>query len=331
MEESGHTGGVVIARLILLLVFSLSWLPAPSAWAAAAAPQLPRVRIAYSSISSIFAGLWVAKEAGVFEKYGLRGELLYIGAGSVAVQAMMGGEVEVVAGAGNAVVSAILQGAPLVSVGSVANLAAMTLWVQPEIKRPEQLQGKVLGISRHGSTTHYLTLVALEKLGLKDKVKLQALGGAPETDASFRAGMIAGAVRSVKPDPKAFGLADLAELKIPFPMDLFAVNREYYKGAAKNVEAMLKAYAHGVALIKTRKEFAVNVMRKYLRKTEVEDSYEYAARYLERVPRVDPTAIQTVLAWEGKSDIAPTRFYDNSIIDRLVHEGFIDNLYKGGL
>jgi ABC-type nitrate/sulfonate/bicarbonate transport system substrate-binding protein len=57
----------VIARLILLLVFSLSWLPAPSAWAAAAAPQLPRVRIAYSSISSIFAGLWVAKEAGVFE------------------------------------------------------------------------------------------------------------------------------------------------------------------------------------------------------------------------------------------------------------------------
>ena len=111
----------MIARLILLLVFSLSWLPAPSAWAAAAAPQLPRVRIAYSSISSIFAGLWVAKEAGVFEKYGLRGELLYIGAGSVAVQAMMGGEVEVVAGAGNAVVSAILQGAPLVSVGSVAN------------------------------------------------------------------------------------------------------------------------------------------------------------------------------------------------------------------
>ena len=199
----------------------------------AATPQLPRVRIAYSSISSIFAGLWVAKDTGAFEKYGVRGELLYIGAGSVAVQAMMGGEVEVVAGAGNAVIAATLQGAPLVSVGSVANLAAMTLWVQPEIKRPEQLQGKTLGISRHGSTTHYLTLVALEKIGLKDKVKLQALGGAPETDASFRAGMIAGAVRSVKPDPKAHGLADLAELKIPFPMDLFAVNREYYKNSPK--------------------------------------------------------------------------------------------------
>ncbi len=309
-----------------ILIFCFSLFGVSSLWSAA--PPLPRVRIVYSSISSIFAGLWVAKETGAFEKYGVRGELLYIGAGSVAVQAMMGGEVEVVAGAGNAVIAATLQGAPLVSVGSVANLAAMTLWVQPEIKRPAQLQGKTLGISRHGSTTHYLTLVVLEKLGLKDKVKLQALGGAPETDASFRAGMIAGAVRSVKPDPKAFGLADLAELKIPFPMDLFAVNREYYKSSQKIVEGMLRAYIDGVATIKRRKPIAVEVIRKYLRKTDVEDSYEYAARYLERVPKVDPVSIQTVLAWENKSDIAPGRFYDNAIMDRLVQEGFIDSLYK---
>ena len=309
-----------------ILVSIWLWLSVSSS--IAATPQLPRLRIAYSSISSIFAGLWVAKETGAFEKYGVRGELLYIGAGSVAVQAMMGGEVEVVAGAGNAVIAATLQGAPLVSVGSVANLAAMTLWVQPDIRRPEQLAGKTLGISRHGSTTHYLTLVALEKIGLKDKVKLQALGGAPETDASFRAGMIAGAVRSVKPDPKAHGLADLAELKIPFPMDLFAVNRDYYKNSQKVIEGMLRAYSDGVATLKRRKPIAVEVIRKYLRKSDVEDSYEYAAKYLERVPKVDPASIQTVLAWENKSDIAPGRFYDNAIVDRLAQEGFFDNLYK---
>ncbi len=311
-------------KFILCLCVSLFGVS--SLWSAT--PQLPRVRIAYSSLSSIFAGLWVAKDTGAFEKYGVRGELLYIGAGSVAVQAMMGGEVEVVAGAGNAVIAATLQGAPLVSVGSVVNVPAMTLWVQPDIRRPEQLAGKTLGISRHGSTTHYLTLVALEKLGLKDKVKLQALGGAPETDASFRAGLIAGAVRSVKPDPKAYGLADLAELKIPFPMDFFAVNRDYYKHSSRVVEGMLKAYIDGVATIKRRKDVAVEIIRKYLRKTDVEESYDYAARYLERVPRVEPATIQTVLAWEGKSDIAPSRFYDNTIIDRLVQEGFIDSLYR---
>lgn len=310
-------------RFILLI--SLLWVPSHLH---GASPQLPRVRIAYSSLSSIFAGLWVAKETGAFEKYGVRGELLYIGAGSVAVQAMMGGEVEVVGGAGNAVIAATLQGAPLVSVGSVVNVPAMTLWVQPDIRRPEQLAGKTLGISRHGSTTHYLTLVALEKLGLKDKVKLQALGGAPETDASFRAGLIAGAVRSVRPDPKAYGLADLAELKIPFPMDFFAVNRDYYKHSSRAVEGMLKAYIDGVATIKRRKDVTVEIIRKYLRKSDVQEAYDYAARYLERVPRVEPATIQTVLAWEGKTDIAPSRFYDNTIIDRLVQEGFIDSLYK---
>jgi ABC-type nitrate/sulfonate/bicarbonate transport system substrate-binding protein len=123
-------------------------------------------------------------------------------------------------------------------------------------------------------------------------------------------------------------LVDLADLKIPFPMDFFAINREYYKNSPRVVEGMLKAYIDGVATIKRRKPLAVEIIRKYLRKTDVEESYDYAARYLERVPRVEPATIQTVLAWEGKSDIAPSRFYDNAIVDRLVHEGFIDGLYK---
>jgi ABC-type nitrate/sulfonate/bicarbonate transport system substrate-binding protein len=202
-------------KTIVLLFSILCWLLSPIALDAA--PQLRNMKLAYSSISPIFAGLWIAKEKNLFPKYGINADLLYIGSGSVAVQAMLGGELDVVVGAGNAVVSAILHGAPLMSVGSVSNVAAMVLWVQPEIVKPEQLEGKVLGISRHGSTTHYLTLVALEKLGLKDKVRLQALGGAPETDASFRAGMIAGAIRSVKPDPKRAAWRTCPISRFPFP------------------------------------------------------------------------------------------------------------------
>jgi ABC-type nitrate/sulfonate/bicarbonate transport system substrate-binding protein len=245
----------------LVLLFSiLCWLLAPVPLEAAA--QLRNMKLAYSSISPIFAGLWIAKEKNLFPNYGINADLLYIGSGSVAVQAMPGGELDVVVGAGNAVVSAILHGAPLMSVGCVSNVAAMVLWVQPEIVKPEQLAGKILGISRHGSTTHYLTLVALDKLGLKDKVRLQALGGAPETDASFRAGMIAGAIRSVRPDPKARSLADLADLKIPFPMDLFAVHRDLYRSSPETIENMLKAYVEGVSFLRTRKREAAEVLKK---------------------------------------------------------------------
>jgi len=315
-------------KTIVVLFIISCWLPVPALLEAA--PQLRNMKLAYSSISPIFAGLWIAKEKNLFPKYGINADLLYIGSGSVAVQAMLGGELDVVVGAGNAVVSAILRGAPLMSVGCVANVAAMVLWVQPEIVKPEQLEGEILGISRHGSTTHYLTLVALEKLGLKDKVRLQPLGGAPETDASFRAGMIAGAIRSVKPAPKARGLADLADLKIPFPMDLFAVHRDLYQSSPQTLENMLKAYIEGVSLLRTGKRESADVLRKYLRRDDVEEAYNYGLKYLERTARVDPAAVQSVLAWEGKSDIPGNRFFDNAFVDKLIKAGFVDSLYKGG-
>ena len=93
-----------------------------------------------------------------------------------------------------------------------------------KLPEPEQLQGKALAITRHGSSTHFLTLFALEKLGLKDKVKIQPMGGTREVDAAVRSGMVAGAVRSMKPGPKTRMLVDLPELGIPFSMDLIAVS-----------------------------------------------------------------------------------------------------------
>jgi NitT/TauT family transport system substrate-binding protein len=291
-----------------------------------------RVKIAYASISPNFAGLWVAKEAGAFEKHGLAADLIYIASGSVTVQAMMGGDVHLAIGASNAVVSAILRGAPLVAVGSVANRPGMILWVQPEIRKPEQLEGKILGISRFGSTTHFLMNMALEKYGLKDKVKIQPLGGVPEMEAAFRTGMISGAVLSMQPGPKAHVLVDLPDLGIPYSMNLLAVKRDYYKASPKAVEAMLKAYIEGMAVLKTKKEESMKALAKYMRRepSTVTEPYEYAVKYLDSIPIVEPAVIQTVLNWEGKGNISVNGFFDNTIIERLTKEGFIDTLYKGG-
>ena len=66
-------------------------------------------------------------------------ELVYISSGSITVQAMMGGNLDMSVAARNAVVSSILRGAPLVAIGSITNRPAMSLFVQPEISRPDQL------------------------------------------------------------------------------------------------------------------------------------------------------------------------------------------------
>jgi ABC-type nitrate/sulfonate/bicarbonate transport system substrate-binding protein len=289
-----------------------------------------RVTVAYSAVSPIFAGVWMAKEIGAFEKQGLKADLVYISSGSVTVQAMVGGNLDMSVAASNAVVSSILRGAPLVAVGSITNRPAMSLFVQPEITRPEQLQGKVLGITRHGSSTHFLTLFVLEKLGLQDKVKIQPMGGTREVDAGFRTGMVAGAVRSMKPGPKGRMLVDLPDLGIPFSMDLIAVKRDFYKNSPKTVEGMLRAYIEGVAALRTRKDLAYKVLAKYLLGggDTLDEAYEYAVKYLDRQARVEPAVIQTVLNWEGKAELPVNDFFDNTVIDRIIKEGFVEKLYK---
>jgi len=319
---------MAVPRLLGIVILIPSLVLCLPQWSLAQGP--PRVTVAYAAISPIFAGLWMAKEIGAFEKQGLKGDLVYISSGSVTVQAMVGGNLEVSVAASNAVVSSILRGAPLVAVGSVTNRPAMSLFVQPEIQRPEQLQGKVLAITRHGSSTHFLTQLVLEKLGLQDKVKIQPMGGTREVDAAVRTGMVAGGVRSVRPGPKARMLVDLPDLAIPFSMDLIAVKRDYLKSSPKNVEGMLKAYIEGVAALRTRKEFAYKVLAKFmLGATEsLDEAYEYAVKYLERNARTDPGVIQTVLNWENKGEGSVNDFFDNSIVDRIIKEGFVERLYK---
>jgi ABC-type nitrate/sulfonate/bicarbonate transport system substrate-binding protein len=312
----------LVAALILLLLVSS---PRTSI-----AQSPPKVTVAYSAISPIFAGVWMAKEIGAFEKHGLKAELVYISSGSVTVQAMVGGNLDVSIAASNAVVSSILHGAPLIAVGSITNRPAMSLFVQPEISRPEQLQGKVLAITRHGSSTHFLTLFALEKLGLQDKVKIQPMGGTREVDAAVRAGMVAGAVRSMKPGPKTRLLVDLPDLGIPFSMDLIAVKRDFYKNSPRTVEAMLRAYIEGVAGLRSRKELAYKVLGKYMlgASDSLDEAYDYAIKYLDRQARVEPAVIQTVLNWENKGELAVNDFFDNSVVDRIIKEGFVERLYK---
>jgi NitT/TauT family transport system substrate-binding protein len=302
----------------------LTWTPA------SLAQTQPKVTIAYAAVSPIFAGVWMAKEMGAFEKHGVKADLIYISSGSVTVQAMVGGNLDMSVAASNAVVSSILRGAPLVAVGSITNRPAMSLFVQPEITKPEQLQGKVLGITRHGSSTHFLTQFVIEKLGLQDKVKIQPMGGTREVDTAIRTGMIDGAVRSMKPGPKVRMLVDLPDMGIPFSMDLIAVKRDFYKSSPRIVEAMLKAYIEGVAGLRSRKDLAYKVLGKYLLGggDSLDEAYDYAVKYLDRNARIDPAVIQTVLNWEGKKDSSPNEFFDNSIIDAIIKEGFVERLYK---
>jgi ABC-type nitrate/sulfonate/bicarbonate transport system substrate-binding protein len=289
------------------------------------------VKIGTSALSPTMAGVWMAKESGAFERRGINAELIYISSGAVVVQALVGGSLHAALGASNAVIAAILKGAPIIAVGSNTSRPGMQLWVHPDIQRPEQLAGKTLGITRFGSTSEFVTRLVLRKLNLEGKTELRQFGGVIEADIGYRNGQSVGRLSSQSPGPDARKLVDAAELGIPFSMNLLAVSNDFYRKSPKTVEGIIAAYIEGIAALKQRKQQADNVLAKYMgqRGGSADVHYEFVMKYLEAVPRVEPAAIDTVLEMVGSKDAAKTKLYDNSVVDRLVQEGLIDRLYKG--
>src|SRR5690349_12417786 len=101
---------------------------------------LTNITFAYSSIGAMATGVWMAKETGAFEKNGIQADVIFISSGPVVVQSLIGGDLQGGSGASNAVVNAVLNGAPIVAVGATANRPYHRLWVQSDIKRIEDLR-----------------------------------------------------------------------------------------------------------------------------------------------------------------------------------------------
>ena len=103
------------------------------------------------------------KKSALLRRYGIPGDIIFISSGPVVVQALIGGDLQGGSGASNAVINAVLNGAPIVGVAATANRPYHRLYVQPEINRLEDLKGKTLGVTRFGSITDNLTRILLRR------------------------------------------------------------------------------------------------------------------------------------------------------------------------
>src|SRR5262245_42576854 len=92
-----------------------------------------QVRIAYSAISGAMGPLWMAHDLGFFNRHGLDVQLLYIGGGSVVMQALLGGDVQFVRLGANAVVQASSRGAGLKMIANTINRLVFSLMSRPQI------------------------------------------------------------------------------------------------------------------------------------------------------------------------------------------------------
>jgi ABC-type nitrate/sulfonate/bicarbonate transport system substrate-binding protein len=276
----------------------------------------------------------MAKQIGAYEKYGIDTELIYISSGPTVVQALLGGDVTGGIAATNAVIAAVLRGAPLVSVVSTANRPYHRLWVQPEIMRVEDLKGKTIGVTRFGSVTDNLTRMILKKYGLENAVNVRQMGGTAEVSAAFQNKQIAGAVTSslrVDSTVQPRLLMKLEDMGFQYSMDVIAYSRDDMKRSPQTVDGMVRAYTEGVAAMHYQKEKAFRAIAKYARlrdQKKIDEIYQDSIVYLEKTPRVEPEAIHSILDFMGKRGVPLETFADNSLVDKMTREGFVERLYK---
>lgn len=293
-----------------------------------------KITFGYSTTGPTAVGLWLAKEIGAFGKYGIEPNLVFISSSPVMVPALLGGDVQCAIAGANAVIAAALGGAPLVAVASLANKPYLRLWAQPEMTRPDELRGKTLGVSRFGATTDNLTRILLRRLGLENAVNIRQLGGTLEVGLAFRHRQIDGAVlATLRTDVPYRILVDLADSGIQYSMGQLVVARDFLRRSPDTLDRILRAYIEGVAVVRdaSQKERVIRTIAHVTRLKEakaVEEIYTDAARYLDRVPRIEPESVAASLELMGKKGTPIEAFADNTVIDRLVREGFVEQVYK---
>lgn len=203
------------------LVLALTWL-------CGAAVAAANIKLGYAALSAGQVSAWMAKEGGYLSKYGIEAELIYIPA-VAATQALIAGEIQLAQVTGVSTAGAILAGADVKIIASSLNRLVGFIYARPEIKSPEQLKGKKLGISRFGALSDTAAAIFLERHGLKrgTDVAIIQLGGLPEIVTAMDKGLIEAGFASPPNSSrvKRLGMRELFDIdayaprveKIPYP------------------------------------------------------------------------------------------------------------------
>ena len=288
--------------------------------------------------------LIVAKESGMFEKYGLDVDIKYFNSGTMATTALVAGSVAISCSGGADAIQAMLGGADIVIISGIFNYVDGQIVSAKDITKPEQLKGKVIGISAFGANSEFQVKTALKQFGLvpgKD-VTLFQVGAPTQRLAALEAGSVQATIQEPPQNlmAKKMGmniLIDLLDLKIPAQMIVIATTRAFAEKSSDVVEKFLKGLVAGIHYMRTHKSETIEMMRKSMKINDMAALEEtYKAVLIKGVPEkpyASVSGVQVLLDWiEEKNPKAKTakaeKMVESKFINQLDSSGFIDGLYK---
>src|SRR5574341_1584650 len=237
---------------------------------ALAAASLEKVNASYGAISGSMAQTWVAKEARLYEKYGLDLNLVYISGGPRSIMSLIGGSVQFVNHSGMSALEAYQRGADTALIASSMNQLEHAVVAQKSIASVEQLRGKVLGISATGSLTDILMREGLRLNGIAEKdVTIIPVGDEGGRLSSLQTGRVHAAIISgihrLTATKMGFReVIDFSKLPIEVSGSSILARRSYVLKYPDITLRFLKAWIEATYLFKANSEFSLGVLKKYV-------------------------------------------------------------------
>ncbi|HUC98545.1 MAG TPA: ABC transporter substrate-binding protein, partial [Candidatus Polarisedimenticolaceae bacterium] len=261
----------LIARIRLVIVFLICGISFPSY--GNAAEKLVGLQ---SAPSMAMALPWVAEEARLYSKYDLDFQLVYIASSGIVTAAMSSGSGAVAIVGGEGPIRAFLGGnTDFVFIGSVKNVLTHSIMGKPDIKKPEDLKGRRIGVGRIGGNSHYFAQYGFRQKGLdltRDANFIQT-GGAPETFQALASGAVDAASLTTPQDTRAAFMGynyviDGRELKPPYVATGFVTLRSVIAKRPKVVSHFMHAMAESLKIMMNDRELAYRLMAKKIGLTD---------------------------------------------------------------
>ena len=117
---------------------------------------LKKIRVGVPSVGMGNIIIFVTKEGKLFEKYGLDAEVITVMGSGIGSKALISGNLDIIPIATPTVIAADLAGADMAILAHTMPAVVHALMVRPDIKKPEDLKGKKIGVSSLGSLTDFL-------------------------------------------------------------------------------------------------------------------------------------------------------------------------------
>ena len=305
--------------------------------------KLERIRVGGGSASAAQMSIWFAAEGGYYEKHGLNVEVISIPGSSLALQAMLSGELPIIQAGGAGPIQAAMSGTDTVIVATIAKKFNWWIYAQPNINRMEDLKGKIFGTTRFGTQSDLASRIALRKAGIDPErdVTMVQTGGPAETITA----MVAGKVHAAAISPPATmqarraklkDLMDLSNLDVEYHVNGVVTTRRYLKSNEDTVRRFLRAYIEGAVRGMKDKAFAMKTMGKYFRTGDrdlLEETYEMSIKTGFTVPPYPagiPSLLQDLEKTQPKAKGAkPEDFTDTRLVRELDQSGFIKSVLSG--